>query len=1119
MKITKSFVTAGREYTTYASAVPAPLFKLCFEYKKTANIPFLEISALGFYDAYINGVKITKGMLAPYISNPEHYIYYDRYDVEEYLREGRNTLCVLLANGFVNDHGGQIWDFDKASFRGAPALSFCLFDGEEYHSAQETMWKRSALLYDDYRCGVVFDARLWDEKDLSDTEFAGDGWNEPLPIDESRILGEMTLCRAEPICVREELTAVSVKEGKVAEYFPRRDVYKETCCLLPDDFEGGCVADFGKISAGGARIKVRGDEGQRISLRFAELIDERGDLDINNINFQPPGFVQRAVYICRGGEEEVFEIPFTYYGARYCHIHGLRKEQIKEDTVTFLSASSKIDEIMEFKCSSDTVNKIFELCRQSDLDNFYYFPTDCPQREKNGWTGDASESCEHMLMRFDASNSLDVWMDNIIKAQAEDGSLPGIVPTGGWGFKWGNGPAWDRALFNIPYCIYKYTGKLDTARKCVDAMYKYIVYANSRRNEHGTLAIGLGDYCQTGRSPSNPTTPIEFSDSAVLFDIANKAAFLFKITGAPEEYIRFAKELSESMKKATRERFLDPDDMSLAGGTQTAQAFGLNYGIFSVIERKKAAERLALEVKKDGGLMNVGFLGSREIFHALTNNGYASLAYSMITSDAPPSYGNIVKRGFTALPERFDTASVKEKYPSFDHHFYGDVSRWIVYNILGLSVNPEMDDPNAVMVTPRLFEGISEASGKRKMPDGTVEVKYTVCENTMTLYVKTEGNVRAYFDFTNSTDVLGIDENTFRVTFDNNPKGEKMMKEYTQFAVMSAGKLIGIDSPGSYTREAIDFLKGEFESLGYASSITNKGGLVVDLGGRDASDALLIEAHADTLGAVVSEIKGNGRLKIAPIGGLNPNNIECEDCRVITKFDGEYEGTYQLSNASTHVNSDYSATKRSFSTMEIVLDEDVKNASDTKALGISAGDIVVFNPRFRVTEKGYIKSRFLDDKLSVGIILAYAKYLKDNSIVTDRKIYVHITVYEEVGHGGAASVPEGVTEGLAIDMGCIGDGLGCTEKDVSICAKDAGGPYNYEMTKALVGHAKRLSLGYAVDIYPHYGSDVEATLRGGNDIRHALIGPGVYASHGYERSHIDGAENTLKLLMAYTGVL
>ncbi|MBQ6146381.1 MAG: M20/M25/M40 family metallo-hydrolase, partial [Clostridia bacterium] len=228
--------------------------------------------------------------------------------------------------------------------------------------------------------------------------------------------------------------------------------------------------------------------------------------------------------------------------------------------------------------------------------------------------------------------------------------------------------------------------------------------------------------------------------------------------------------------------------------------------------------------------------------------------------------------------------------------------------------------------------------------------------------------------------------------------------------------------------------------------------------------------------------------------------------------------TLQLDNASIHVNGSYNDTVRKFSCMEVVLDEDVKTADDTKKLGISAGDIVCFDPRSRVTEKGYIKSRFLDDKLSVGILLGLARYLHDENITPRRKVYAHVTVYEEVGHGGSASVPAGVTEAISVDMGCVGDGLTCTEKQVSICAKDSGGPYSYDVVKKLIAAAKREGADYAVDVYPHYGSDVEATLRAGYDIRHGLIGAGVYASHGYERSHKDGVKNTLLVLKGYLEV-
>ena len=341
------------------------------------------------------------------------------------------------------------------------------------------------------------------------------------------------------------------------------------------------------------------------------------------------------------------------------------------------------------------------------------------------------------------------------------------------------------------------------------------------------------------------------------------------------------------------------------------------------------------------------------------------------------------------------------------------------------------------------------------------------------------------------------------------------MKNYVNFAVEKAVELLAIDSPTGYTRAAEDYVLKEFAALGFSAVRTVKGGILVDLGGKDENDALLLEAHADTLGGMVAEIKSNGRLRIVNVGGMCASNAETENCRIITKFYGIYEGTLQLCNASVHVNGDYATTARKWETVEVLLDEIVENAEDVKALGISVGDFVCFEPRTRVTKSGYIKSRFLDDKLSVGILLGFAKYLHDEKLVPQRRVYAHITVYEEVGHGGAACVPAGVTEAISVDMGCVGDGLQCTERQVSICAKDSGGPYSYEVVTKLIAAAKKENADYAVDIYPHYGSDVEATLSAGYDLRHGLIGAGVYASHGYERSHKDGVENTLKVLKGY----
>lgn len=337
-----------------------------------------------------------------------------------------------------------------------------------------------------------------------------------------------------------------------------------------------------------------------------------------------------------------------------------------------------------------------------------------------------------------------------------------------------------------------------------------------------------------------------------------------------------------------------------------------------------------------------------------------------------------------------------------------------------------------------------------------------------------------------------------------------------EYIVEQARAVLAIDSPSSYTRNAASYVLDEYRRLGFQPQLTGKGGVLVCLDPEaPAEDGVLLMAHLDTLGGMVAEIGGNGRLRLTNLGGMNPNNAEAENVRVVTRAGKVYSGTCQLKNASVHVNGDYSSTKRSWDTVEVVLDEEVYTKEAVEALGVLPGDIVCFDPRTTVTDSGYIKSRFLDDKLSVAILLGQAKRAAEGKARLKRRVWHHITVFEEVGHGGASSVPEGVTEAISVDMGCVGDGLGCKETQVSICAKDSGGPYHYDVVSGLIAAARRAGADFAVDVYPHYGSDVEAALSAGHDLRHGLIGPGVYASHGYERSHVKGAENTLKLLEAY----
>lgn len=326
-------------------------------------------------------------------------------------------------------------------------------------------------------------------------------------------------------------------------------------------------------------------------------------------------------------------------------------------------------------------------------------------------------------------------------------------------------------------------------------------------------------------------------------------------------------------------------------------------------------------------------------------------------------------------------------------------------------------------------------------------------------------------------------------------------------------ELYRIDSPSGFTSKAIDFLNEQAISLGYETSRNQKGNLHIHIPGKNHSYQRGVSAHVDTLGLMVRSINGDGTLRFTNIGGPILPTLDGEYCRIITRDGHVYTGTILSNSPATHVFKDANSAPRNADTMHVKIDEIVKNKEDVEKLGIMNGDIIAIEPKTTFTESGFIKSRFLDDKISVCILFEILQILKEESIVPAYDTTFIITTYEEVGHG-ASHLPN-IQELLTCDMGCIGLDLACTEYDVSICAKDSGGPYDYEMVSNLIHLAKEEKCQYAVDIYPFYGSDVDAALSGGNNIKGALIGPGVAASHGMERTHLQAIESSIKLILAY----
>ncbi len=337
--------------------------------------------------------------------------------------------------------------------------------------------------------------------------------------------------------------------------------------------------------------------------------------------------------------------------------------------------------------------------------------------------------------------------------------------------------------------------------------------------------------------------------------------------------------------------------------------------------------------------------------------------------------------------------------------------------------------------------------------------------------------------------------------------------DYINYAVEQIQTLLKIPSPTGFTAKVTDYLLNELREMGYQPERTRKGNVICHL--CDGDHPMLLSAHVDTLGAMVRSVKGNGRIRYTHIGGYQDATVETENCLVHTRDGRTYSGTVQSTRASQHVYKEMGADPRSEETLEIILDEIVKSAADVAKLGIGTGCFISWDPRVTLTESGFLKSRHLDDKASSGVLLAMARAIADGALKPVRSVDIMFTVHEEVGHGAAPLCSSSYEEMLVVDMGCVGADLACDETMVSICCKDSSGPYNYDMVCRLIRLAEENEICYAADIYPSYGSDASAAMRSGLDARHALIGPGVFASHGYERTHVKGIENTFRLACAY----
>lgn len=769
------FIQATRDFATYEKPVCAPYLRKVFTLDRLPEKAALSLTSTGFYRLWVNGKELTASRLAPCITNPDNILFYDTYDVTPFLTTGQNCLALLLGNGFSNAIGGFIWEFDKAVFRSSPklALSFEAACGEQsirFEANESFKCAASPIFFDDLRSGEFYDANAeipgWNMPDFDDST-----WQNAYICEPPR--GKAVQNDTEPVIITKELKPVKIYEGyhkapeRPGKKCPDAKKHSQTAFYKPEPGEKGFVFEFSENTACVPHLRIRGRKGQKIVLQAAEYGDKDGGINFESIGmFYPDGFCQRDIYICNGEGVEEYIPSFTYHGARYFLVIGADKEQISEDTVTMLVQNSDVRERGCFSCSDPIANALQKCARTSDLANLVHIPTDCPHREKNGWTGDAAVSAEHMIQNLSVERVWKHWLKMICAAQRADGVLPGIVPTAGYSYTWGNGPLWDSVIIELPYQAYIYRGDLSLFREVSDTVMRYLNYLAGKRNPDGSLAFGLGDWCHALRQGGgNYLCPLEVSDTIIAINICRKAALLFDKCGMGVQRV-FAEALTKELLQTVRERFIDYDTMTMRGSCQTAQALGLYYNIFEKGERKEAYQRLLEFVHMEDDHLNGGMLGVRILFRTLASFGDAELAYTLITRTDAPSYGILVKNfGLVSLPETFRTC-VNGYDTSLNHHFFGDISGFFIAHIAGLQINPYHDDPTEVRVAPSFIASLDHAEAYYDTVGGRIEVKWERAGDAIDIRIQKADGVHGLIELPHGyvfTHISGADD---RITSD-----------------------------------------------------------------------------------------------------------------------------------------------------------------------------------------------------------------------------------------------------------------------------------------------------------------------------------------------------------------
>jgi alpha-L-rhamnosidase len=717
---------------------PSPYIRKLFSLAKEIKKARLYISGLGYYEAYLNGGKVGDHVLDPAWTGYHKRIFYVTYDVTNQIKAGHNVLGVILGDGWYNQHSRDVWATDKSPWRDRPKvlaqLEIEYTDGTSHVIATDSSWKahESPIDFSSVRQGESYDARNeilhWCSPDLDDKEWEN-AWEAGVP------LGKLEAQTLQPIRVKEEFYPSKITNPKAGIYV----------LYYPQDI------------AGWLKIKVKEQEGAKITLKYGEELDQDGTVNQDKIScYTFHRRFQTDEYICKSGNWETWNPRFTYHGFTYVEISGLSDKPLADNFIA-QSVYSDMDNCSSFSCSDKTINKIQQISLWSIKGNAHGYAEASPHREKLGWTGDAHLAAEATLYNFDSKLFYQKWIDDLGLEQRETGELPCIAPTSGWGFYWGNGPAWDNALILIPWYQYLFAGDEYILKNHYGQMKKYFDYVD-KKSENNIVRFGLGDWSPPDTDNSGLyKTPAAVTSTAYFYIDAVLLSKISKILGYDEKsewYLAKANAIKEKFNKT----FFEPETSFYNSVTQTAQACALYQGLTTEKNHDVTVEKLVELVNAKNDHLSTGILGSKYIINTLCDNGHEELAYKIITQRTFPGWGYFIEKGATTLWERWSGEGESVKNLTF----LTEVSAWFYKYILGVKHLESNPGFKKFEISPFFFRELNWAKGRVATMYGNIEVCWEKKEKVVLLKVIVPGNTSAkvrlpdncVFEGTNKTEKI-----------------------------------------------------------------------------------------------------------------------------------------------------------------------------------------------------------------------------------------------------------------------------------------------------------------------------------------------------------------------------